>query len=90
MGGRALLRKNADGWQLILCAGDGIKSRDSLAKVGIPTQNAAALERNLAIAEGKLPPQQVAMFSKFEGVLMMDGSGDHPPVDHSPHAKHGH
>jgi hypothetical protein len=90
MGGRALLRKNADGWQLILCAGDGIRSRDSLAKVGIPSQDAAALERDLAAAEGKLPPQQVAMFSKFEGMLMMDGSGNHPQVDHSPRAKHGH
>jgi hypothetical protein len=88
MGGRALLRKKGQGWELILCAGDGIKSRDALAKAGIPLQDAAALERDLAAAEGKLSPQHVAMFSRFEGMLMMDGSGNHPPVDHAPHAKH--
>jgi hypothetical protein len=45
MGGRALLRRKGQDWELILCAGDGIKSRDALAKVGIPLQDAAALER---------------------------------------------
>jgi hypothetical protein len=34
-----------------------------------------------------LSPQHVAMFSRFEGMLMMDASGNHPPVDHAPHAK---
>ena len=85
MGGRALLRRKNEAWQLILCAGDGIKSRDALAKAGIPAHDAAALERDLAAAEGKLDPQQVAMFSRFEGVLMMDGSGNHPPSHHAPH-----
>ena len=88
MGGRALLRKKGESWQLVLCAGDGIKSRDALAKAGVPAQDAAALERDLAAAEGKLPPQHVAMLSRFEGMLMMDGSGNHPPVDHGAHAKH--
>jgi hypothetical protein len=88
MGGRAMLRRKEQGWELILCAGDGIKSRDALAKAGIPAQDAAALERDLAAAEDRLSPRHVAMFSRFEGVLMMDGSGNHPPVDHAPHAKH--
>jgi hypothetical protein len=88
MGGRALLRKKGQSWNLILCAGDGIKSREALAKIGIPIEDATALERELAAAEGKLPAQQVAMFSRFEGMLMMDGSGNHPPVDHGAHAKH--
>jgi hypothetical protein len=88
MGGRALLRKKGESWELILCAGDGIKSRDALAKAGVPVHDAAALERDLAAAEGKLPPQHVAMLSRFEGMLMMDGSGNHPPVDHGAHARH--
>jgi hypothetical protein len=46
MGGRALLRKKGETWELVLCAGDGIKSRDALAKVGVPVQDAAALERD--------------------------------------------
>lgn len=80
MGGRALLRRKQQVWEIILCAGDGIRSRDALAKAGIPNQDAATLERELAEAESKLEPQHVAMFSRFEGMLMMDGSGAHPPA----------
>ena len=83
MGGRALLRKKQQIWTLILCAGDEIKSRDALAKVGIPVQDAAILDRDLAAAESALPPQQVAMFSRFQGVMMMDGSDSHH--DHHDH-----
>jgi hypothetical protein len=54
---------------------------------GIPLQDASALERDLTATEGKLSPQHVAMFSRFEGMLMMDGSGNHPLVDHAAHAK---
>jgi hypothetical protein len=88
MGGRALLRKKGESWQLILCAGDGIKSRDALAKAGVSMHDAAALESDLAGAESKLPAQHVAMLSRFEGMVMMDASGNHPPVDHGAHAKH--
>jgi hypothetical protein len=87
-GGRALLRKKGESWQLILCAGDGIKSRDALAKAGVPAHDAAALERDLAAAESNLPAQHVAMLSRFEGMLMMDASGHHPPVGHA--ASPGH
>ena len=55
MGGQALHRKKRESWQLVLCAGDGIKSRDALTKAGVSAQDAAALERDLAAAEGKLP-----------------------------------
>jgi hypothetical protein len=89
MGGRALLRRKGEAWTLILCAGDEIKSRDALAKAGIPVRDAAALEHDLAAAEGKLPRQHVAMLSRFEGMLMMDESGSHPPLDHGSHANHG-
>lgn len=88
MGGRALLRRKEQSWVLILCAGDEIKPRGALVKAGIPKEDAAVLENDLAAAEGKLPPEHVAMLSRFEGMLMMDGSGNHPPVAHGPHAKH--
>jgi hypothetical protein len=88
MGGRALLRRKAESWVLILCAGDGIKSREALVRSAVPAGDAASLERALIEAEAKLPPQQVAMLSRFEGLVMMDGSGNHPPVDHSAHGKH--
>ena len=62
MGGRALLRRKQQ-WSLILCAGDGIKSRDALAKAGVPADHAARLEQQLASAEAGLGSDEVAMFS---------------------------
>ncbi len=77
MGGRALLRRKQQ-WSLILCAGDGIKSRDALAKAGVPAEDATRLEQQLASAEAGLGSDEVAMFSRFEGLVMMDGSADQP------------
>lgn len=88
MGGRALLRRKQQIWEIVLCAGDGIKSREALTKAGIGHQDAAALERDLAKAERELDPQYVAMFSRFEGMLMMDGSGVHPTGHHPAHPNH--
>jgi hypothetical protein len=88
MGGRALLRRKEQNWILILCAGDGIKSRGGLVQAGIPIQDAVALERDLAAAEAKLPPQQRSMLSRFEGVMMMESDGSHPPVRNDAHPKH--
>ena len=85
MGGRALLRRKEQNWILILCAGDGIKSRGGLVQAGTPTQDAVAFERDLAAAEAKLPPQQRSMLSRFEGVMMMESDGSHPPVRNDAH-----
>ena len=73
MGGRALLRRRQQKWALILCAGDGIKSAEALQTSGVPATDAKALEAKLAVAEAKLSPERVAMFSRFEGLVMMDG-----------------
>jgi hypothetical protein len=86
MGGRALLRRKQQEWSLILCAGDGIKSREALAKAGVPAEDASRLERQLASAEARLGPNEVAMVSRFEGVVMMDGSAGQPN-EHSDHPK---
>lgn len=81
MGGRALLRRKQGVWVLTLCAGDGIKSREALKTAGVPEPDAASLAQDLAAAEARLGPERVAMFSRFEGLVTMDGSqahsGDH-------------
>ena len=84
-----MLRKKDQDWTLILCAGDGIKSGDALVKVGVPSQDAPLLVKQMSTEEGKLPPQQVAMFSRFEGIMMMDGSGDHQD-EHEDHGTDHH
>ena len=73
MGGRALLRRGQQQWTLILCAGDGIKSADAMQIGGVPPADAKALATGLATAEAKLAPERLAMFSRFEGLVRMDG-----------------
>ena len=82
MGGRALLRSRGGTWPLILCSGDGIKSAEALSQAGGSRTDAAALAARLAEAESKLPRDRLAMFSKFEGTLMMNADGTHPPMQH--------
>ena len=86
MGGRALLRKKEQKWSLILCAGDEIKSAHALTTAGLPSKEAVTLEHDLVAAENALPKEQVAMFSRFQGIMKMDGSGGgdhHTAHDHS-------
>ena len=72
-GGRALLRRRQQQWTLTLCAGDGIKSAEALQTGGVPAVEAKVLETKLAAAEARLNPERQAMFSRFEGLVMMDG-----------------
>ena len=83
MGGRALLRRQHQSWTLILCAGDGIKSSEALMKAGVPAANALKLESQMATEEAKLAPEKAALFSRFEGLVMMNGKD--APVKHSHH-----
>ncbi|WP_439926205.1 copper uptake system-associated protein [Nitrobacter sp. JJSN] len=77
MGGRALLRKRQGKWTLVLCAGDGIKTADGLTKVGVPAAEAMQIADDMKRAENKLSPDRVAMFSRFEGLVMMEGDTGH-------------
>jgi hypothetical protein len=90
MGGRALLRKKGHAWDVVLCAGDDLEKTDVLTKVGLPATAAKTLSASLAAAEAKLPPDRLALFSKFEGLVMVGGDGHHgqghgQPAGHHPH-----
>ncbi|WP_157083631.1 copper uptake system-associated protein [Bradyrhizobium manausense] len=78
MGGRALLRRKGGEWAIILCSGDALKSVDALVKAAVPEGAAATLEQKLVKAEASLDPRRVA-HSRFEGFVMMDETGHHPP-----------
>ena len=79
MGGRALLRRKAGAWTVVLCSGDALKSADELKKAAVPADQAATLAKSLADAESRLDPALLVQFAKFEGLVMMDQSGHHPP-----------
>ncbi|WP_187968087.1 copper uptake system-associated protein [Aquibium microcysteis] len=89
MGGRALLRRKGDAWTLTLCSGDALKEAASLTHFGLSQTEASAMAAAIAEAEAKLDPALVAKFSTFDGVVMMDEEGHHPPVHgggHKPHS----
>lgn len=89
MGGRALLRKQGANWEVVLCAGDALKHADILKKVGLPEAAAVSLANDLAIAERSVAPARLALFSRFEGLVMVGGDGGHH--GHQPAAgHHGH
>jgi hypothetical protein len=79
-GGRALLRNKHGRWTIILCAGDGIRSAEALRHAGIAPDVAGELAEALAKAERAVPPDRLAMFARFEGLLRMDEAGNHPPA----------
>jgi hypothetical protein len=79
MGGRALLRRKAGAWMVVLCSGDALKSADELKKAAVPADQAVTLAKSLADAESRLDPALLTQFAKFEGLVMMDQSGHHPP-----------
>lgn len=81
MGGRALLRRKADAWVLTLCSGDALKEAKSLQHFGLNAEEAEAMAKAVVDAEAKLDPALVAKFATFDGVVMMDGEGHHPPVE---------
>jgi hypothetical protein len=90
MGGRALLRKKGHAWDVVLCAGDDLKRTDVLSKVGLPAADAKTLSAALAVAEAGVPPERLALFSKFEGLVMVGGDGGHGHGQPAGHHPHGH
>ena len=89
-GGRALLRRKNGEWAIILCAGDAIRTADALVKVGMPANIAEDLAKALAQAESKISPERLAMFSRFDGIMMIGEGNSHPPHPQVPGRSHGH
>ncbi|CAN1724948.1 Copper uptake system-associated protein [Hyphomicrobium sp. 1Nfss2.1] len=76
-GGRALLHKSSGKWAVMLCSGDPLKHASVLVEAGIPADAAERLARNLAAEESRLPPDQVALFSTFEGLMKVNENESH-------------
>lgn len=66
-GGRALLKKIKDHWQVHLCTGASLKVSANLEKMGVPTKLANSLAADLAVAEKSLPAQKIAALDSFQG-----------------------
>lgn len=89
-GGRALLSKADTGkWRLILCSGDALRDAKFLQQTGMSRRDATALADAVKKAESGLPKATLAQFARFDGVVMMDAEGNHPPGHGPAHAPGG-
>jgi copper(I)-binding protein len=86
-GGRALLKKKADGWAIQICSGDSLKQADALEKAGISKHDAEALAAKVVDAEKNIDAGKLALFASFEGTMMVDG-GKHDHGDVGGHQDH--
>ncbi len=80
-GGRALMRRHKGNWHIVLCGGDALREAKALQQFGLTAEQAEKMSKSIAEAEAKLDPAQVQKFSLFDGVMMMNEDGSHPPVE---------
>ena len=81
LGGRALLKRKAGQWMIVLCSGDGIKSADAMRQAGVPPSDAAQLALSLETSEKSMSAERRALLATFDGTVMMGTDGAHPPAD---------
>ena len=77
MGGRALMRRGGEGWTLVLCSGDPLRTRQGLEGVGVPPAAAQVLARKIQEAEAGVAPERLARMAAFRGVVRMDTPARH-------------
>jgi periplasmic copper chaperone A len=70
-GGRALLERRDGVWTIVLCGGPDLRMPAFLADHGVGA--AETLSRMFNDTEDGLGPEKVALFSSFEGVVMIAG-----------------
>lgn len=85
-GGRALLRRDAKGWSVVLCSGDPLKDAGRLVEAGVPPSDADRIAKALALSEARAAPGRRARFSLFEGTVSGGDGAHHAPPDHDHHS----
>jgi periplasmic copper chaperone A len=70
-GGRALLRKADMGWEIVMCGGEDLRMPAFLTQHGVT--RADTLSQMFNAAEDDLGAEKVALYSSFEGVVMIAG-----------------
>jgi copper(I)-binding protein len=70
-GGRALLRKGDMGWEIVLCGGEDLRMPAFLDQHGVTASKTLSALFNAE--EDKLGANKVALYSTFDGVVMVAG-----------------
>jgi hypothetical protein len=81
IGGRALLHRKEGKWIIALCAGDALTQSGALERLGLAKPAAEALAARLAAAERGVAPSILERFSRFDGIVAVDATGGHSPLD---------
>ncbi|MBX4875379.1 copper uptake system-associated protein [Rhizobium bangladeshense] len=84
-GGRVLMKKTHHGWSAYLCSGDSLKDAGTLEKLGLPADDAAALAGKLENAEAGFDSSALALFSSFEGTVMLNEASTGAAGGHEGH-----
>lgn len=74
-GGRAFLRKDAEGWFVELCAGSALLMPETLTSLGVSAEDASAALAAHGAAEAALGAEQIALFDSFDGMMMIGRDG---------------
>lgn len=82
--GRALLKQEKDGWQIMLCAGEQLRTVKGLREAGLPAATAKDLQSKIEHAERALTPALRAKLDAFAQVKHTATPQSHPD-SHHPH-----
>lgn len=91
-GGRALIRREQGKWEVVLCAGDGLRHAETMVQAGVPAATAKTMAQKLSQAEKPLPTSRRQQFDLF-GTSNNPATGthtEHPDHAHAQHPAHSH
>lgn len=74
-GGRALLQRMRDRWQITLCAGDALLQPATLEGAGLAADATARLLQKVRSAEAALTASRRQQFARFRGAVAMGHAG---------------
>jgi copper(I)-binding protein len=76
-GGRAFLRRDAEGWFVELCAGRELSSPAMLQDLGLTAAEAETLASASGVAEAAAGPDLAARLDSFQGMILIGRDADH-------------
>ena len=76
-GGRALLQRAPQGWEIVVCGGDPLTEAASLREMGVPAASSDALARQVKAGEATLEAARRAVFGSFQALIRPSAHGHH-------------
>jgi hypothetical protein len=76
-GGRALLRRDADGWHTLMCSGAQFKTPQALRQAGVQEEDATHISHELSQKEQNLTEEQLKKIDSFQGIVDVLTNPDH-------------